>query len=176
MSALSPNRLRSTAFALLLLGSAGLSACGFEPLYAAHGVVPALEAVDVQVPQSRTGYLLREQLADELGRNLATGPRFRLILTVDERRFPRGLRVNNVATLYEVSLVVGYTLTDIATGKVLLQGAAPVAVSYDAADPPYASVAAQQDAEERAANQAAVRIRLDLSRYFHRQAGQATAG
>jgi LPS-assembly lipoprotein len=150
------------------MGGAGLSACGFTPLYANPNLTPALQAVDVVVPQSRTGYLLREQLNDELGRNLATGPRYRLTVTLEERRIPRGLRVNNIAAVYQVGLSVSYTLTDAATGAVLLRAAAPVTVSYDAPDQPYASVAAQQDAEERAANQAAIRIRLDLSRFFNR--------
>ncbi len=44
---------------------------------------------------------------------------------------------------------------------------------YVSADAPYAGIAAQQDAQQRAANQAAVRIRLDLSRYFTRQAAKA---
>ena len=164
--------------AAVLATGAGVSGCvlGFTPLYATPGVVPALEAIDVVVPEppdqihERAGYLLREQLNDELGRNLETGARYRLTLTDQEVRIPRGLRVNNIANTYELRLLVGYTLTDIATGRELLKGSAPVSVSYDAPDPPYASVAAQQDGEVRAANQVAVRIRLDLSRYFHRQA------
>jgi LPS-assembly lipoprotein len=165
------------AIALTATGS-GLSGCvlGFTPLYAAPGVVPSLEAVDVQTPRTtdqvhqRVGYLLREQINDELGRKLDVSPRYRLTLTYEEGRIPRGLRINNVANLYEIVLTVTYTLSDISTGRALYSGRASASVSYNAPDPPYASVAAEQDGEIRAANQAAIRIRLDLSRYFHRQA------
>lgn len=160
--------IRSLACAAALLAAAPLAGCGFTPLYANTSLTPALQAIDVTAPQSRTGYLLREQLDDELGRKLDTGPRYRLAVTIDERRIPRGLRVNNIAAVYQVGLAVNYVLSDAVTGAVLLRSQAPVTVSYDAPDQPYAAVAAQQDAEERAANQAAVRIRLDLSRYFSR--------
>lgn len=149
-----------------------LAGCGFTPLYATPGNVGGLRAVLVDAPaHSRTGYLLRQQLDDELGRDPAAAPAYRLGFTVDERRYPRGVRVNNVANRYEIQLNIAYTLTDAGTGRVLLTGVAPANVSYDSADAPYAGVAAEQDGEERAANQAAVLIRLALSRWLNTPAG-----
>lgn len=154
------------------LAALALGGCGFTPLYATPGNLGGLQAVQVDPPpHSRTGYLLRQQLDDELGRDPAAAPAYRLGLEIDERRFPRGVRVNNVANRYEIFLSVAYSLTDAATGRVLLRGVAPVTVSYDSADAPYAGVAAEQDGEERAANQAAVLIRLQLSRWLNTRAG-----
>lgn len=162
---------RRIAVPLGLAASAALlSGCGFTPLYATPGVAPALSSVDVAAPETRTGYLMRKALGEELAKDQDSSARYRLTLSISETRFPRGIRVNNIANRYEIDLAVGYTLSDKATGRVLLQGSDPIEVSYDAADAPYAQVEANQDAEVRAANQAAIRLRLELSRYFDRLA------
>ena len=150
---------------------APLGACGFTPLYATPGVTPALASVETVLPgTSRTGFLLKEQLGQELGRDVDEPAHYRLTVTLRELRLPEGVRVNNVANRYEIDATASYSLSDAATAKVLYNGASTVQVSYDSADPPYAGVAANQDGEERAANQMAVLIRLALSRYFSRQA------
>jgi LPS-assembly lipoprotein len=150
----------------------GLAGCaGFTPLYATPGVTANLQAVDITTPQNRIGFLLREQLNDQLSRHLEEPARYRLELTADEVRSARGLRVNNVASDFELDLRVGYKLVENGgAARTLVSGVAPVTVFYVSANAPYAGIAAQQDAQERAANQAAIQIRLDLSRYFNRLA------
>lgn len=156
--------------ALTVVGLAvTLSGCGFTPLYAQRGVTPGLSAIEVEAPQTRTGYLLREELDDVFARDRGRQPAYRLALKVEEDRRARGLRVDDVATRYEVLLRVDYVL--LAQGGALTpltQGRAEVTVTYDSADQPYAGVAAATDGQERAASQAAQRIRLDLARWFAR--------
>jgi LPS-assembly lipoprotein len=154
--------------ALLLVSAAavGLSGCGFTPLYATPGMTPSLADIDVVIPHDRVGFLLREQLDDELGHKGGDPVRYQLVCTTRMLRLPRGVRVNNVANRYEINLTVDYVLTAPGVLKPLLKGTAPVMATYDSADPPYAGVAAEQDGENRAANQAAIAIRLDLARYF----------
>lgn len=167
--------MRTLAAAAGLLSAVALAGCGFTPLYATPGVTGGLAGVAVDPPaHSRTGFLVGQHLDDELGRREGVAPTYRLALSVEEHRYPRGVRVNNVANRYEIALAVGYTLTEAATGRVLLTGSAPVNVSYDSADAPYAGVAAEQDGADRAAEQAAIRIRLDLSRWLARRTGPAT--
>ena len=144
----------------------GLSGCGFTPLYATPGVSSALRSVDITTPQNRVGFMLREQLNDQLARHLDEPPRYRLELTAEEIRSARGLRVNNVASDFELTLRVGYRLVDSATSRVLLNGVAPVTVFYVSALAPYAGIAAQQDAQERAAEEAARRIQLELAAWL----------
>jgi len=157
----------AAAFAIALLATPLLAACtGFQPLYAMPNVTPALRSVDVVPPQGRVGFLMREQLNDELARDFGVPARYRLVLTVTENRIPRGIRINNVASEFELDLRVNYDQIENSTGQSLLKGAAPVTVFYAATEAPYAGIAAQQDAQERAAGQAAVQIRLDLSRRF----------
>lgn len=145
-----------------------LGACGFQPLYAQPGVTPGLSAVHVAAPDGRAGYLLGEALGDALATGAGT-PAWRLDLDLSEQRFPRGLRVDNVATRYEYVLTAAYTLRAAATGEPAKVGSVRVELTYDSADQPYASVAAQQDAQERAANEAARRIQLELAAWFAEQ-------
>lgn len=161
-------RLRQAlASAALVLGLAvPLAGCGFRPLYGNTATVAALSRIDIRVSQGRIGFLLREQLQDQLAWDRGAPAAYRLALDYKQARYPFGGRVNNVANRYELRIDVGFVLTDIATGRVLRRGALPVAVSYDSADPPYAGVTAEQNAEERAASLAAVQLRLELARYF----------
>lgn len=155
---------------LIVLAAAVLGGCGFTPLYATPGVSAGLSDIQVNVPHGRTAFLLGESLNDALARDLDKPAAYRLDVTLIEKRYPRGLRQDNTADRYEAHLIVNYKLVEIASGKVLKAGAEPVEVSYAASGQPYAGIAAQQDAQKRAADEAARRIRISLGAYF---AGQA---
>lgn len=153
--------------AVAVLATAG---CGFTPLYATPGVSPGLSAIDVVAPQGRMAYLLREDLDDALAHDKNAAPQWRLDLTAVQSRDPRGLRADNVAERYELGLSVKYTLTSVATGKPVHDGEVHSQVSYDAADAPYAGIAARQDSQNRAAADAARRIQIDLAAWMARNA------
>jgi LPS-assembly lipoprotein len=157
------------ALAALVLASAGVSACGFTPLYATTGLSSGLSAIDVIAPEGRTGYLLREELDDALARDPRLPTRWRLDLKVSERLRGRGLRIDNVASRYELTLVADYSLVEVATGVVAHRGQALSEVTYDSADQPYTAIATQQDADHRAAAEAARKIQLDLAVWLSRQ-------
>ena len=150
----------------LALALPALGGCGFTPLYAQPGVTPALAGIEVITPEGRTGHLLSEDLQDNLATARGKPPLYRLALAVDETRYARGLSTENVATWYELSVRVSYSLIDLASGKTLTAGVTPVSVSYNALNDPYAGIVAQQDGQKRAASEAAQRIRLELGRYF----------
>lgn len=147
-------------------GLLGLGGCGFTPLYAVNGVTPQLSAIEVSRPDGRTGFLIGQSLDDELGRDAGTPALYRLGLNLNEVRVGRGINVNNVATEYEVDLTATYQLTDIKTHKSVTRGVVSVNATYNTANQPYASVADELDAERRAAESAAQRIRLELASYF----------
>jgi LPS-assembly lipoprotein len=158
--------------AVLAVAALALSACGFTPLYGPQSVTKGLSAIEVVAPQGRAGYLLREKLDDAFGRDVSVPPSHRLVYTVNEQRYPRGVRVDNVANRYELSLTANWVLTDSKTGKTVRTGATTAAVTYDSADQPYASIAAQEDSQERAAAELARRIQLELATWL---AGKAKA-
>jgi LPS-assembly lipoprotein len=143
-----------------------LAACGFTPLYAQPGVSPAMAAIRVVTPDGRSGHLLSEDLQDDFAVNRRQEPLYQLNLAVDEIRYPRGLNVQQTATWYELQLRVSYSLTEIASGKTLTAGVAPVTVSYNAVDDPYGGIVAQQDGQKRAAAEASREIRLRVADYF----------
>lgn len=144
-----------------------LAGCGFTPLYAETGVAPALKAVAIETADhSRTAYFLRQQLDDELGRDRGAAPLYRLSVQVGENRFPLGVRVNNVASRYEIALTVFWRLLDAGSGAELTKGVTPVRISYASADPPYAGVSAFQDGTERASREAAARVRQEVARWL----------
>jgi LPS-assembly lipoprotein len=160
-------RARGSLLAAVALAvAAGLSGCGFQPLYAQQGVVANLAAVDVVAPQGRTGYLIREHLDDALARSQGAAPAYRMNLTLSETRYPRGVRIDNVATRYEYVLTASYVLSRLPSGAVAKRGQVRVELTYDSADQPYAAIAAQQDAQDRAAQEAARRIQLELAAWL----------
>ena len=158
--------------AMLALSAAVLAAplggCGFTPLYATPGVGHGLASIDVVAPDGRVGYLLREALDDDLGRDKDADPAWRLTLALDQTRDPRGLTINDFAQRYQVGLTIAFSLTDLSTGQVVHTGRVVSQVSYDAANDPYAGIAARQDSQQRAAADAARRIETDIAAWMAR--------
>lgn len=158
---------RTIIGALVAAASVALAACtGFTPMYARPGVVDGSTRIDVDTPNTRTGYLLRESLEDALAWDRTKPPAYRLKVALEERRIQRGLDENRVATRYEVEVIATYILTDVGTGRSVLRGARPIHVTYDTTVQPYAGITAQQDAQVRAAGQAAEAIRTDILAYL----------
>lgn len=145
--------------ATLLLGGCA----GFQPLYAEGSGASKLAAVQVNAPQGRAGYLLRQHLDDAFAKDHAAAPAYTMDVSINEARYPRGVRVDNVATRYEYVLTAAYTLKAAPSGAPLKVGSVRVELTYASADQPYASIAAQQDAEDRACQEAARRIQMELA-------------
>ena len=152
--------LAGAALALTLAG------CGFAPLYGQPGVVSGLSSIHVTAPQGRAGELIREHLDDVLAHSADAKPAYQMTLQLYEQRYPRGVRVDNVATRYEYVLTADYTLANLPAGDVAKRGQVRVELTYDSADQPYASIAAQQDAEDRGAEEVARRIQLELAAWM----------
>ena len=149
---------------LLLLGG-----CGFTPLYAAPGVSPGLSAVETIAPEGRSGALLRESLDDALARDTAIPARWRLEVALKESRIARGRRPDGVASRYEYVVTADWTLTSRADGAVAIKGTSRSEVTFDRADQPYAAIAAQQDAEQKVADELARKIQVDLAVWMLKQ-------
>ncbi len=152
---------------LVALLAAALGACaGFTPMYATPGVSPRLAAIEVAQPDGRLGFFLRQYLEDSFARDRTQPAAYRLNLANREVRSARGITIANVASRYEVDLTTSYTLTEIASRKLVTRGQIKVNVTYDVVAQPYAALSAEQDGERRAAEQAADRLRLELATFF----------
>ena len=79
------------------------------------------------------------------------------------------MALQNDATItrYNDTLTATYVLTD-AKGTELTRNTLSGLSSYNVATAPYATLAAQQDSDKRAAQDLAQRISLDLGVYFRR--------
>jgi LPS-assembly lipoprotein len=153
-------RLLTLALATSALALSGCA--GFQPLYG-EGVAKNLAAIQVAAPQGRAGYLIRQHLDDAFAKDHSATPAYAMDLSLGEARYPRGVRIDNVATRYEYVLTAAYTLKSLPSNAVAKQGQVRVELTYDSADQPHASIAAQQDAQDRAAAEAARRIELELA-------------
>ena len=149
--------------ALLIVTALGLSGCGFTPLYGETGVGSSLSRIAVTTQDDRLGYRVREQLEDALGRDGSQAPLWRLETALEQSRRPLGRRIDDTATRYELTVRGAWTLTPTGGGPAA-SGVQTVTVTYASADQPFAAIAAQQDGEERAADELARLIRLDLMR------------
>jgi LPS-assembly lipoprotein len=157
--------MRAALLALTLCAASAVGGCaGFQPLYGDTAVTSQLASIDVQAPDGRTGYLMRQHLDDAFARNRGATV-YTMQLGLSEARVPLGRRIDNVATRYEYVLTATYVLRN-AQGAVAKQGNVRVALTYDSADQPYASISAQHDAQDRAAAEAAQRIELELAAWL----------
>jgi LPS-assembly lipoprotein len=146
--------------------SLALGGCGFTPLYAAPGVNSKLASINVIVPEGRMGFLLAQHLDDAFARNRGAAAEYSMRLALSEARYPRGVRTDNVATRYEYVVTADYSLASQPAGDVAKRGRVRVEITYDSADQPYASIMAAQDAQDRAAVEAARRIQLEIAAWL----------
>ena len=70
--------LRAACGMALILLAIPLASCGFTPLYATPGVVSGLSAIDVEAPDGRIAYLMRERLDDAFARDRGVPAAYRL--------------------------------------------------------------------------------------------------
>jgi LPS-assembly lipoprotein len=158
-----------------------LQGCGFEPLYGntggmGTGVSSTLQAIYVEPISERIGYDLRNDLLDRLdGTSNANTARYRLKLAITELEEPVVFQPNTSITRYNYTLTAHYDLVARDVSQPLKSGDVTAFAAYNVAAAPYlySTVAAQRDAKNRAANDIAERIRIELAVYL-RQVAQDT--
>ncbi len=155
------------AFAASVVLAAGLSGCGFAPLYAQQGLTQSMAQIDIEVPQTRTGYFLEQDLRNGFGGDLTSPKAYTLHVAMNEKHFAVGYRVDETSTRSEITSNVGYTLIENATGKLLYKGSFTDTVTYDTSKSPFTGVISQQDAQVRIASSISEKIQTEVALYFH---------
>jgi LPS-assembly lipoprotein len=166
------------------LAAAGLLAACFQPLYGEHSITGAgsslrdqLSAVDVKqidaangTPEARIAVELRDKLLFNLtGGSSAAPPSHRLTVRLSSTRVSVIVDINSGRPDIEnYGLDAYFSLTEIATGKVVLTSQTSTRVSYDipGSEQRFARVRALRDSENRAAGVVADQIRSRLASYF----------
>ena len=160
-------RAHALTLALGLMGSLG--GCGLHPLYAGGGsaeVAQGLGAVEISDIQGKSGWLMRQALADRVGVGGHAAPRYRLE--------GLGVLANDTVSRERRTLRARYQLIDIASGNILLDATAGSDAGVDIVSSEYATVAAEQTALENLTRVVADRIVTSLALQLREMAKQSS--
>lgn len=158
---------------LLALGTL-LGGCGFRPMLKQVDdarVRTELAAIEVKTPVDRVGYLVRDNLLDQLNpAGIEVPPHYLLQISLGRRSTALGIQLDNTATRYNLTLTARFRLLDTSNQRVLYSSVVSRIASYNAIQDPYAELAAALNAEERAAREVSADIRTEIAIHFVRQA------
>ncbi|HEV2746812.1 MAG TPA: LPS assembly lipoprotein LptE [Allosphingosinicella sp.] len=158
----------------ILLAALLLSGCGLRPLYSGGGsgpVAQALHSVAVAPIPGRAGWLVRTALEDRLTAVGGPSPRYRVEVELDDDITGLGIRADNAVTRERRTLRARYRLIDAGAGTVLLDATAGSDAGIDVVGSEFATVAAEQSALERLANEVADQIVARVALYVTRTGG-----
>ncbi|HEX7823099.1 MAG TPA: LPS assembly lipoprotein LptE [Sphingobium sp.] len=154
--------LPATAVAICL--AALLGGCGLTPLYQGgrSGVAAQrLAGVDIAPIPGKSGWLVRNALAERLDATAGGQPRYRLTVLLDDKIEGLGVRANDNVTRERRTVRARFQLHDIAAGPdavPMLDETTSSSVGLDVTSSEYATVAAEDSALERLAGIIADRI------------------
>jgi LPS-assembly lipoprotein len=158
--------MRIFAFVLCLL----LAACGLKPMYgggSSGAVALGLGTVQVAPIPERAGWLVRNALVDRLGGE-SGDPAYRLEVDLDDDLTAFGIRGDSAVTRERRTLRARYRLVDLKTGEVVLDATAGSDAGIDIVSSEYATVAAEQTAQERLAGVVADQMMARLALFMNR--------
>lgn len=158
--------------ALLCCLAAGLSACGFRPLYqvAPGAGTPAdLSSIEIMPAQNRLTQQVRNNLLERLTPRGASATRYVLSLGVGEQETGVLVTRSDTVTRYNLVVTTGYVLTDKTTGEQLLKGQVNSIAAYNVVQNDFSNLTAEQAARANAARELADQIRERLAAYLQKQ-------
>jgi len=157
--------------ALLAATLITLAGCGLHPLYsggASGPVATQLAQVTVASIPGKNGWLVHNNLVDRLRATGSAAPRYRLDVKLDDDIIGFSLRRNNQITRERRSLRARYQLTDMTTNGVVLDATVESDAGIDVVNSEYATIAAEQSALERLADDIADQIVARLALFAKR--------
>jgi len=161
---------RAAALCLML----SLSACGLSPMYgggSSGAVATSLNSIQVSPIPERAGWLVRHALVDRLGGE-SGNPSYRLEVKLDDDLTGFGIRGDAAVTRERRTLRARYRLVDLGTGEVVLDATAGTDAGIDVVSSEYATVAAEQTAQERLAQVIADQMVSRLALFMLHSKGQ----
>lgn len=132
----------------VLISLVALAGCGFTPAYGPGGTGAALRGkVDIAAPKGRQSYNLSNRLIDQFGPTET--PLYRLTYDISTQTNDIGLTRDGDINRYHITGTVKFTLSDIATGRTLLDSSTSNFTSYSATGNSVDTLTATRDAYER---------------------------
>ncbi len=167
--------------ALLAGLGAGLSGCGFRPVYApraglAAGPQQELGAIDVALIPDRPGQLLRQALQERLDRGgMAEAKRYQLSISYNLSGVGVGVQPDTSVTRLRLTSAATWTLRQLNPGQTLVaNGTARALDGYNVLDQQYfAADMENESADRRLAEALADEVVLQIASYFARHARAA---
>jgi LPS-assembly lipoprotein len=159
-----------------------LAACGLQPLYSAGASGPVAGLLgDVRVApiEGQAGWLVRNALRDRLvatQNGEGAGNRYRLDIKLEDSITGFGVRADDSITRERRTLRARYQLVDGQSGEVLLDATAASDAGIDVVGSEFATIAAEQSAQERLAQAVADQIVARLAVFARRRTGDAPPG
>jgi LPS-assembly lipoprotein len=146
------------------LAAMTLAACTVQPLYGpAQGggrVQSTMSRITIDPVDDRVAQVVRNKLIFSLtGGSAVSDPLYRMKLNVSTRQVGLGITTIESAPVYSINVTASYDIVKIETGASVLKGTARGSASYNRVNQVYANTRAKIDAENRAAEAAA----MDLS-------------
>jgi LPS-assembly lipoprotein len=151
-----------------------LPSCALHPLYAggtSGSVAATLRQVSVTPIPGRNGWLVYNKLKERLGEAGEGAPAYRLDVQLDDNIIGLGIRGDRAVTRERRTLRARYQLVQANSGLVVLDATAGSDAGIDVVSSEYATVAAEQTAAERLADEVADQIVARLALYATRTHG-----
>jgi LPS-assembly lipoprotein len=148
-----------------------LPACALHPLYAggtSGPVASTLRQVSVDTIPGRNGWLVYNKLKERLAETGVAQPAYRLHVELDDSIIGLGIRGDRAVTRERRTLRARYQLVQASNGQVMLDATAGSDAGIDVVSSEYATVAAEQTAAERLADELADKIVAGLALYAAR--------
>jgi len=162
--------------ALGVLPALALGACGFEPLYGGEGggaTVVAAEGIGIAAIPSRIGIQLRNNLIDRLTpRGEPATPRYSLDIKVSSDKEGLAIQRDAFVSRYNLRVNAEFRLFDRQADRApVLVGKAFSLAAFNVVRADFANIAAERDAEDRAAREIANDISQRVAVFLRRQHG-----
>ncbi len=143
---------------LMLALGAGLSACGFEPVYKQGTTASNLQGqIEIDLVKGRNGFELREELENKLGRADAGSP---YVLTFQLTTSETGLAVteDEGTTRTNLNGIAAFTVRRKDTNTVVYQDSVRNVTAYGTTSATFPAAVARRDANTRLAKALAAQI------------------
>lgn len=166
------SEIRRGATALLAgIGLLVLAGCGFEPLYGAKenggGPVYEMSRIKVLTITSRTGQILRNNILERINtRGQPAKPAYLLDVRLNTRTQGAAVRRDESFSRRNFFATARYFLLAPDGKTIFRRGEVTTFTSFNVFQSRFATDAAQTDAQERAMEDLAEKIRTDLALYF----------
>ena len=154
------------------LALALLSGCGLSPMYAGGGsgmVAQSLAAIEVAPIEGRAGWLMRNALRDRFAAAGEANARYRLEVRLDDQLEGLGVLRDDTITRERRTLRARYQLIDLASEEIILDATDGSDAGIDVVSSEYATIAAEQSAQERLAEDVAQRIATRVALVLRRE-------